>query len=87
MIRWTAQGRLKPVVSDVVAAEIYEGSERIQEQYQKLLTWNTEILSVTNEAIDLADAYQKQGILTPKYYDDGLHIALATIAEVDVLVS
>lgn len=37
--------------------------------------------------IDLADAYQKQGVLTPKYYDDGLHIALATIAEVDVLVS
>ena len=37
--------------------------------------------------IDLADAYQKQGVLTLKYYDDGLHIALATIAEVDVLVS
>ena len=35
----------------------------------------------------LADAYQSHRILTPKYYDDGLHIALATIAEVDVLVS
>lgn len=80
-------GRLKPVVSDVVAAEVYEGFERIQEQYQKLLTWNTEVLSVTSEVIDLADAYQKQGILTSKYYEDGLHIALATIAEVDVLVS
>ncbi|MFN8440101.1 MAG: hypothetical protein U0175_04985 [Caldilineaceae bacterium] len=81
------QGRLKPVVSDIIAAEIYEGFERIQEQYQKLLSWNPDILSVTTEAVELADAYQKQGILTPKYYDDGLHIALATIAEVDVLVS
>lgn len=81
------QGRLKPVVSDVVAAEIYEGFARIQEQYEKLLAWNPDILSVTSEAIELADAYQRQGVLTPKYYDDGLHLALATIAEVDVLVS
>jgi len=26
-------------------------------------------------------------VLTPHYFNDGLHIALATIAEVDVLVS
>ena len=56
-------------------------------QYQKLLECQPDILNVTGEAIALADAYQKQGVLTPKYYDDGLHIALATIAEVDVLVS
>ena len=31
--------------------------------------------------------YQQRGILTPKYYADGIHIAFATIAEVDVLVS
>ena len=42
---------------------------------------------VSSEALDLADAYQQRAILTPKYYDDGLHIALATVAEVDVLVS
>ena len=35
----------------------------------------------------LADAYQAHGILTPKFYADGLHIALATSAEVDLLVS
>ena len=81
------QGRLKPILSDVVAAEIYEGFQQIQKQYEKLLACNPEMLSVTSEVVDLADAYQKQGILTPKYYDDGLHIALATIAEVDVVVS
>ena len=29
----------------------------------------------------------KREILTPKYYNDGIHIALATVAEVDELVS
>jgi hypothetical protein len=37
--------------------------------------------------IRLADIYQQRKILTPKFYDDGLHIALATSAEVDLLVS
>lgn len=31
--------------------------------------------------------YQERDVLSPKYYNDGLHIALATIAEVNVLVS
>jgi O-antigen/teichoic acid export membrane protein len=31
--------------------------------------------------------YQERKILTPKFYDDGLHIALASVAAVDLLVS
>ena len=31
--------------------------------------------------------YQERCILTPKFYDDGLHIAVATVGEADVLVS
>jgi hypothetical protein len=44
-------------------------------------------LEVSLEAIALADVYQRWRILTPKYYDDSLHIAVATVAEMDVLVS
>lgn len=32
-------------------------------------------------------SYQSRQILSPKYYNDSLHITLATVAEVDVLVS
>ncbi len=35
----------------------------------------------------MADAYQDRNILPPKFHDDGVRIALATVAEVDVLVS
>ena len=52
-------------------------------------SWN--VLSITlwkfNEAFELADLYQESGILTSNFYDDGLHTALATLAEVDLLVS
>jgi hypothetical protein len=80
-------GRLKPVVSIIVTTEIANAHEAIQRQYAELLILKPEILDVSVEAIALADVYQRRRILTPKYYDDSLHIAVATVAEVDVLVS
>lgn len=46
-----------------------------------------EILPETNEALALAEAYLRDGIATPATMADGLHIATATVARVDVLVS
>ena len=45
------------------------------------------MLTAGEEAVRLADVYQARKILTPRFYDDGLHIAVATIAAVDLLVS
>jgi len=75
------------VVSTTVAVEVAAAYEAIQMQYEYFLLLEPEILEVTEQAIVLAEAYQKRAILTPKYYTDGLHIAVATVAEVDVLVS
>jgi len=80
-------GRLRAVVSDFVALEVNQGFDKIQAQFQQLLNWHPAWVTVTAEVVVLADAYQLHRILTPKSYDDGLHIASATIAEVDVLVS
>ena len=81
------QQRLIPVISDVVAAEIADAPADVQILYTEIQAFAPEVIGVSPEALALADAYQQRGILTPKFYDDGLHIALATIADVDVLVS
>lgn len=39
------------------------------------------------EALELVAAYEARAILGPRYRNDLLHIALATVAAVDVLVS
>jgi hypothetical protein len=75
------------VVSDVVAAEVEDTPEPVRELYAELLRLGAEVLEVDEAVLRLADAYQQRGILTPKFYDDGVHIALATAARVDVLVS
>lgn len=80
-------GVFKPLFSEVLAIEIEKSPDRVQALYAELLTFAPEILSLTTESVDLANLYQKQGILTPKYYDDCMHISLATIADADVLVS
>ena len=44
-------------------------------------------MEVSEEALELSNLYQSKKILSPKYFDDGLHIALATINKIDLLVS
>lgn len=80
-------GNYVPVVSDVVATELEQAPEPVREVYADLIASGAEVLSVTPEALRLADVYQERKILTPKFYDDGLHIALASTAAVDLLVS
>lgn len=76
-----------PVLSEVVAAEIAQAPEPVRRVYAELLGMGAEVLAVSESVHQLADMYQQRQILTPKFYDDGVHIVLATAAEVDVLVS
>ncbi|WP_446009806.1 PIN domain protein [Candidatus Electrothrix sp.] len=81
-------GTFKPLLSEIVSAEIENAPAPVQELYQELLALHSaELISVTEEMVELADGYQQHNILTPKYYDDGLHIAIATVTEADLLVS
>jgi predicted nucleic acid-binding protein len=80
-------GAYRPVVSEIVSAEIEDAPEPVRRKYAELLGLGAEVLEVNESILLLADTYQKRKILTPNFYDDGLHIALATAAEVDLLVS
>ena len=70
------RGRLKPVLSNVIDAEIQDAPEVVQVLYIELLTLSPDVVQSDDTAFDLADLYQQRRILTPKYYDDGLHIPL-----------
>src|SRR5436305_2399004 len=82
-----AAGTFLPILSDVIAAEVQDAPAAVRAMYETLLGSEHEFVLVTAEVTELADAYQRRKILTPKFYDDGLHIALASVAEADLLVS
>ncbi len=44
-------------------------------------------LEITEEADNLAKSYMRKGIVPNKNEDDALHVAIATVAEMDALVT
>jgi hypothetical protein len=77
--------RFRLVVSDVTAAEVAMAPEPIRELFSELLA-GADVLQITQEALELVSAYEEHGILRPRFRNDMLHIAIATVAEVDVVV-
>ena len=87
LVRDFRAGRFLPALSDVTAAEVRSAPETVRELHQELLLLAGAVLPVTSQALALVDAYSKRGILGARFGADMLHIALATLAEVDALVS
>ena len=80
-------GTLAPVVSVVVSTEIVPAPAPVQAKYGELLGLGADLLDVNDEVRDLAAAYAMRSILPPKFSNDGIHIALATVAGLDLVVS
>jgi len=55
--------------------------------HAELIDGGAELLAVSTESMGLLNKYLEKKILGPRFQNDMLHIALATIANVDVLVS
>jgi hypothetical protein len=87
LVRDFRRGRLLPVLSDVTAAEVADAPAQVRELHRELLTIADDILAVTKESMDLAADYEAEGVLSRRFRNDMLHIAVATVAAVDVLVS
>jgi hypothetical protein len=80
-------GRLIPVLSDVTAAEVADAPPAVREFHQEMLLLAGDVLHVTPEVVALVTRYEAKKILPAKFAADMTHIALATLAEVDALVS
>jgi hypothetical protein len=92
--RWTRylledfrSGRYKPVISELVQAEMAEVPDEALEFYYELLKCDPEIIKVSEKADTLAEVYIDKKVLPDNFYCDVLHLALATLAEVDIFIS
>ena len=80
-------GLFVPVISEIVAAEIALAPVEVVSRYSELLNYEPIILELSDEVIDLANAYLLREILSDNFIDDARHIAFASVFEVDLLVS
>jgi predicted nucleic acid-binding protein len=80
-------GDIVVVISTVVLEELKPAPPAVRTILSGLPTPNVETLKDLIAAIELRDAYLEAGILTPKSMNDATHVAAATVARVDAIVS
>lgn len=80
-------GENQIVLSDVVLEEMEHAPEFVREILDTVPEQNKIIIALNEEAENLAKDYLKAKAVSPKYFNDALHIAVASLNNVDVLVS
>ena len=76
-----------PILSEHTLRELAGAPEPVHERLHEVPASNWIVLSDSAEADELAEAYLQHGIVGPGSRSDALHVALASIAGADILVS
>jgi predicted nucleic acid-binding protein len=87
LVEMAEHGDVVLLVSDLLARELAEAPTQVIEMYQSLPQNATESVETTTEAQSLQEAYLKAGVVGPAAAADALHVALATVARADAIVS
>lgn len=80
-------GKFSIVLSDLTLRELATAPDRVRLLTDTIPDPFIEIVLLSKEAEILGKHYISEGVLTPKYESDALHIAMSTILKVDSLVS
>jgi hypothetical protein len=81
------QGRFIAVVSDVTLDELELAPDRVRGVLATLPADRVEIVNTSPESDTLRDAYLEAGVVGPASSNDAAHIAVATLSNVDLVVS
>jgi len=82
------QGKYIPYTSDYVLQELLKAEEPKRTKMVNLLDqYGIKLMATDTNAENLADKYVAEKIIPIKYRMDGIHIAMATINNLDIIVS
>ena len=80
-------GKKIAVISDITIDELSDAPQRVQDYMNTIHDDSLEILISDAESRELANKYITEKAVSSKFYEDALHIAIATINQVTVLAS
>ena len=81
------RGDFIPVLSTLTVQELAAAPEAVRRHLAAVPEEQIEVIQLDAEAKELAESYIREGVITAKMRADAQHIAMATLARVDVLVS
>jgi len=86
--RWAETSQDEFYVSRAVIDELDLAPEPKRSRMKEALSHlSPQTLDITAEALELAERYVRSGILSPQFYPDALHVALAVCSGIDIVVS
>ena len=83
---WEEIKKCEVYISELVLDELHSATPDLVEKFNKAIE-GFNVLKSTERAESLANIYVKQGIFPEKYFDDALHVALASTNEIGILIS
>ena len=87
LLRDFQSGTFLLLLSELTEAEIQDAPDEVRGIYEEFQKAALDILELTAEAANLADAYLSHNILPHNFLNDVRHIAIATVAGADLVVS
>ena len=87
LLRDFQSGAFSLFLSVLTDAEIGDSPNDVKSIYSEFRAHADDILELTSEVVALADTYLEHDILTMNFRDDARHVALATVAGADLIVS
>jgi hypothetical protein len=86
--KFVGLGIFELFISDVVLLEINRCENELRKKLEThLQNIDFQIIEIDENIRALSEKYVQEGIIPQKYFDDALHLAAATYAEVDSVVS
>jgi len=86
-IEHVSQGRIVLLVSEIVLRELDRAPRAVVNVLEDLAPSHVERFSLSLEVLRLRDFYLAEKILPRKWADDAMHVAAATVARADAIVS
>ena len=80
-------GQFNLVISDLTQNELIKAPENVTNLLNNLNSYVVEVIKITDAEINLAMNYISENVVGKTSFDDCIHIAAATINNVDFLVS
>jgi len=86
---WNAvrQGKIAIVISDLLKKELKQAPRRVRDYFKALPESQIEYVVSTEESDNLAARYIAENVVGDSSLNDCKHVAMATLANADVLVS
>ncbi len=81
------EGKHTILLSEVTSGELRDAPDVVREFVATLSENMLERLELTPEMAELRDAYLAANVVGPRWADDAAHVASATVARADVIVS